>query len=174
MFKLFSIITIGHLLILAPLWSACSDAYHRGDIEWIKNSLFRQLQFFLLIIFGTIVLTFIAKYIIAFWIGKDFIVDNNLIYAMAIFVVVSTWNNIFGFILGGLNYIRLGAYYTVLTAILNIPISYYYAKILDFGVSGIVIGTVTSILISALFSPIQVYYFIFSKKRTNFLDGILK
>lgn len=173
-FKLFSIITIGHSLILAPLWSSCSDSYHRGDIEWIKNSLFRQLQFFILIILGTIVLSFIAKYIITFWIGKNFIVDDSLIYAMAIFVIVSTWNNIFGFILGGLNYIRLGAYYTVLTAVLNIPISYYYAKILDFGVSGIVIGTVTSILISALFSPIQVYYFIFSKKRTNFLDGILK
>lgn len=173
-FKLFSIITIGHSLILAPLWSACSDAYHRGDIEWIKNSLSRQLQFFILIISGTIVLTFIAKYIIVFWIGKDFIIDDSLIYAMAVFVIVSTWNNIFGFILGGLNYIRLGAYSTVLTAILNIPISYYYAKILDFGVSGIVMGTAISILISALCSPIQVYYFIFSKKRTNFLDRILK
>ena len=32
-FKLFSIITIAHGILMAPLWSAYSDAYHRNDIE---------------------------------------------------------------------------------------------------------------------------------------------
>ena len=173
-FNLFSVITIVHGILMAPLWSAYSDAYHRGDMEWIKKTIKNQLRVYLLIILGTILLIFLAKPIITFWIGKDFLVDNMLIIAMALFILVSTWNNIFGFILGGFGYVRLGAYYTSITAILNIPVSYYFAITLDFGISGIIYGTIFSIFISSTISPIQVYYFVYSNNKNKLYSRILK
>ena len=162
-FKLFSIITIGHSLILAPLWSACSDAYHRGDIEWIKNSLFRQLQFFILIILGTIVLTFIAKYIIVFWIGKDFIIDDSLIYAMAVFVIVSTWNNIFAYIINSTNNLNVQITTSLIAMFINIPLSIILVKYYNFGVEGVVYGTIYSLLFFALFGSIQTFKLILNR-----------
>lgn len=173
-FKLFSIITIGHSLVLAPLWSAYSDAYHRNDMEWIKKTIRNQLKIYLLIIIATILLSILMKPVISIWIGKDFIVDSSLVTAMTIFILVSTWNNITGYLLGGLGYVRLGSYYTAFTALLNIPISYFYAINLDFGVSGIIMGTITSIFISAIISPIQVYYFIFYKNQRELITRILR
>jgi len=38
-FKLFSIITMAYALIAGPLWSAYTDAYHRGDLVWIRVTL---------------------------------------------------------------------------------------------------------------------------------------
>ena len=38
-FKLFSVITFAHALVSGPLWSAYTDAYHRGDFVWIEVSL---------------------------------------------------------------------------------------------------------------------------------------
>lgn len=173
-FKLFSVITIAHGILMAPLWSAYSDAYHRNDMEWIKETIKNQLKIYLLIIVATTLLIFLANPIISLWIGKDFFVDNMLIIAMALFILVSTWNNIFGYILGGLGYVRLGAYYTLITAILNIPISYYFAITLDFGISGIMYGTVFSIFISSIISPIQVYYFVYLNNKNKLYSRILK
>ena len=48
-FKLFSVITIVHGILMAPLWSAYSDAYHRNDMEWIKKTIKNQLKIYLLI-----------------------------------------------------------------------------------------------------------------------------
>lgn len=173
-FKLFSVITIVHGMLMAPLWSAYSDAYHRGDIEWIKKTIKNQLKIYLLILVATTLLIFLANPIINLWIGKDFFVDKMLIIAMALFILVSTWNNIFGSVLGGLGYVRLGAYYTSITAILNIPISYYFAITLEFGISGIMYGTVFSIFISSIISPIQVYYFVYLNNKNKLYSRILK
>ena len=150
-------------MILAPLWSACSDAYHRGDIEWIRNSLFRQLQFFILIVLGTIVLTFMAKYIIAFWIGKDLMVDNNLIYAMAIFVIVSTWNNIFAYIINATNELKIQIITSLVAMFINIPLSILLVKYYNFGVDGIVYGTICSLLFFALYGSLQTFKLIYNR-----------
>lgn len=167
-FKLFSVITIVHSILMTPLWSAYSDAYHRGDIEWIKNSLFRQLQFFILIILGTIVLTFIAKYIITLWIGKNFIVDDNLIYAMAIFVIVSTWNNIFAYIINATNELNIQIITSLIAMFTNIPLSFILVKYYNLGVEGIIYGTICSLLLFAVLGSMQTFRLISDKvKKCN-------
>ncbi len=173
-FKLFSIVTLIHGLITAPLWSSYTDAYHRGDNVWIKGMLHKQLALFLLVILVVGILIPTAKPIIAIWIGHDLEVSTPLVYTMGIFVLVSTWNNVFGYILGGINKIRLGAFYTVLTAVLNIPFSYFFAIKLQFGIAGIMLGTIASICISAIISPLQVYYFIYTGQNNKFLSSVLK
>lgn len=173
-FKLFSIITLIHGLITAPLWSAYSDAYHRGDKAWIKGMLRKQLALFFLVILAVAIMITIAKPIIAIWIGQDLEVLMPLVVTTGIFVLVSTWNNIFGYILGGISKIRLGSYYTVLTAALNIPFSYFFAITLQFGIAGIMMGTIASICISAIVSPLQVYYFIYTGQGNKFLSSLLK
>jgi len=122
--------------------------------------LFRQLQFFILIILGTIVLTFTAKYIIAFWMGKDFIVDDNLIYAMAIFVIVSTWNNIFAYIINATNKLNIQIITSLIAMFTNIPLSVFLVKYFNYGVEGIVFGTICSLLFFALFGSIQTFQLI--------------
>ncbi len=173
-FKLFSIITIAHSILMTPLWSAYGDAYHREDFEWIQRTLKSQLKIFILFIVATITLIIVAKPMILLWIGDGVEVDIMLVLSMALFVLISIWNNIFGYLLGGISFIRLGSYYTLITAFVNIPLSYFYAVVLDYGLSGIMYGTISSILISALISPIQVYYFIFTDSRNELFTRILK
>ena len=43
-FKLFSLISLVHTLISAPLWSAYTEAYQRRDMAWIKNMLKQTTQ----------------------------------------------------------------------------------------------------------------------------------
>jgi len=173
-FKLFGIITLGYGLISAPLWSAYTDAYHRGDIEWIKRVLQKQMMIFGVVVVAAIILIFVSKNIIGIWIGSGFQISMPIIIGMGLFVVISVWNNVFGFVLGGINKIRLGSLYTVVTAILNIPLSYYFAIMLEYGLVGIIMGTIASISISAVVSSLQVYYFIYTDRSNNFLSRCLR
>lgn len=173
-FKLFSVITFAHTLLTAPLWSAYTDAYHRSDIVWIKHMLHKQMAVYCGVVLAVIVMGLLARPIIAFWIGHELEVSLPMVISMGLLVLFSTWNNIYGLILGGIGKIRLGSIYTVFTALLNIPLSYFMAVKLGFGVVGIVLGTLASISISTIISPLQVYFFVYSKSKSSLLAGILR
>jgi len=173
-FKLFSVITFAHGMISAPLWSAYTDAFHRNDFVWIKYMLNKQILVFAGVVLAVASMTFLAEYLIKLWIGRDIQVPIQLVTTIGLFVLISTWNNIFGTVLGGIGKIRLGSIYTVFTALLNIPLSYYFAVVLKLGVAGVVLGSVASISISSVLSPIQVYFFIYSRPRQSVLHSILK
>ena len=173
-FKLFGIITLVYSLISAPLWSSYTDAYHREDFSWVKRILTKQLQIFGVIFLCVVIMIPLAKPTILLWIGNDLQIPISLIISMGGFVLLSTWNNIFGSILGGINKIRLGSFYTIVTAAVNIPLCYLFAIKLNFGIAGIILGTIASIGISAIISPLQVYYFIYTKQNNKFLSGLLR
>ena len=156
-FKLFSVITIAHSLLMAPLWSAYSDAYHREDFGWIKRTIKNQLKIYLLIVLATIGLIFLAKPVISIWIGKDFVIDNMLITVMGLFVLVSTWNNIYAYFLNATNKLDTQIKTSIIAIFVNIPLSIVLVKYLDFGVYGIVIGTILSLLLFAVFGSLQTY-----------------
>lgn len=173
-FKLFSVITFAHGLVSAPLWSAYTDAYHREDFVWIQKMLRKQMAILAGIAPAIVLLGMVSKPIIALWVGQELEVSSPLVIAMGLLVFVSIWNNVFGSILGGIGKIRLGSIYTIFTALLNIPLSYFMAVKLGLGIPGIVLGTITSISISAILSPLQVYFFIYLRPHNSALYGILR
>lgn len=156
-FKLFSVITIIHGILMAPLWSAYSDAYHRGDIEWIKKAIKNQLKIYLLIIIGAILLIFLAKPIIALWIGQKIFIDIMLIIAMALFILVSTWNNIFAYFINATDNLNVQINTSIIAMIINIPLSIIFVKFFEMDVYGIVFATCISLSFFAIFGSIQTF-----------------
>lgn len=157
-FKLFSIITIIHSIISIPLWSSYTDAYHRGDIAWIKSILKKQIMIFVLIVFAVIFLIFIAKPVIAIWIGEGIEVSMPLVLSMGAFVLVCTWNNIFANIVNGIGAIKQQLITSIIAMIINIPLSIILVKNFNFGINGIVISTCISLFLFSIIGPIQVYF----------------
>jgi len=170
-YKLFSIITIGHSIIMAPLWSAFTQAYVKKDNKWIQSVLKKLNMLMIPVLIAVLFLIYFSRDIVDFWVGPEVKFDFLLALLMGIYIVISIWNNNFSYILGGISKVRLGTVYTVFTSAINIPISIYFAR--KMGVSGVILGTICSIGISAILSPIQVWYFIFTKKRTLLLDRLL-
>jgi O-antigen/teichoic acid export membrane protein len=159
-FKLFSSITFAHGMVSMPLWSAYTDAFHRNDFGWIKNMLRKQLKIFGCVIVAACLLTWLAEPIISVWIGPNLVVSSHLILAMAIFVVISCWNNIYAMFVNGIGQIKLQLYTAIVAMFINIPLSIYFAKHTELGLSGIVAGTICSLLLAAIALPLQVYYLI--------------
>jgi O-antigen/teichoic acid export membrane protein len=155
-FKLFSVITVLHGLATAPLWSSYTDAYHRNDFHWISTTIRAQLKLFMLIVLATAILGITAPYIIQLWVGEEIIVPNMLIFSMFLFIIVSTWSNVFAYALNGIGEIKIQVITASIAMLINIPLSIILVKIFGFGVHGVLLATCLSLSIFAVAGPVKV------------------
>ena len=165
-FKYMSLISIGFSIIMTPLWAAYTDAYIRDDIEWIKKITQKLLLIWGIILVGIIGLIVISKPFYHYWIGDEVTIPLSLSIGMGVFVLISTWNNIFVYFINAVGKIRLQLYFSTFAALINIPASIFFSKNLQLGISGVILGTCLSLLIGAIFLPIQ-YSKIINKRAKN-------
>ena len=118
--------------------------------------LHKQLIIFIGVILSVVVMGLLAKPVIRMWIGREVNVSYPLIVTIGIFVLVSTWNNIYAMFVNGIGDIKIQLYTAVVAMFLNIPLSIIFVKYLGFGLSGVVLGTIVSLSLAAVALPIQV------------------
>ena len=118
--------------------------------------LHKQLIIFIGVILSVVVMGLLAKPVIRMWIGREVNVSYPLIVTIGIFVLVSTWNNIYAMFVNGIGDIKIQLYTAVVAMFLNIPLSIIFVKYLGFGLSGVVLGTIFSLSVAAVALPIQV------------------
>jgi len=155
-FKIFSVVTLAHSLISTPLWSAYTDAYHRADYSWIKKMLSKQIFIYIAVIFSTLIIAFLMSSIVKIWIGSEIKISISLIFSMAMFVLISSWNNIFAMLVNGIGRVKPQLFTSIIAMILNIPLAFLFTKYFEFGVSGVVFATCISLLFAAVVLPSQV------------------
>lgn len=166
-FKLFSVITLVNGMVTANLWSAYTEAYVKKDYAWIEKAL-KKLNFgMILVIAATLILALLANSIMALWFRKEFLLPSSLIILMGIYVVVSVWSQIYSYFLNGIGKINIQVYLSVSAAVINIPISVYFAKHLGIGSAGVILGTIVSLSLFAIAGPIQTYWHLSDIKRIN-------
>ena len=156
-FKLFGVITLIFGLINAPLWSSYTDAYHRGDFMWIRAVLRKQMLIFGLIILAVICLALIAKQVIGIWIGTYLAVSMPLVASVGLFILISTWNNIYAYFLNGIGRIKLQLYSAVIAMFVNIPLAILFTRYFGLGVEGVILSTCVSLSLFAVVGPLEVY-----------------
>ena len=154
-YKLFNVLIVLTIIVQDPFWPLYSDAYIKKDFEWIKHTLIRLNKLFIPFVFLVGILVFFAKQIIIIWIPKDLSISNKLLLFMGLFVIVRTYGIIYMNFLNGIGKIRLQLKLYVIGAVINIPLSIYFAKYLNFGSSGVILGTIVSIISMSIFLPIQ-------------------
>ena len=156
--KLFSLIIIGHGIILAPLWSAYTEAYTRGDGDWLVRN--RKIMYLLMlpIVAGAGILFLVYPYIIRIWIGEDLGISRSLVALFSVYTVIYTWSNLHMHLLNGLGRVRYQLPVWVFQGAINIPLSIYFVRVHNMGVNGVMLGTTLSLVIFAIMAPIELNY----------------
>jgi O-antigen/teichoic acid export membrane protein len=139
------------------LWTLYTDAYQNKDFKWIKKTLIRLNKLFLIFVLVVVVFAFISKPIIKLWIQRDLLISDNLIIFMSIYVLVRVYGLIYMNFLNAIGKIKLQMKLYILGALLNIPLSIYFVKYLNLGNSGVILGTVFSIICLTIILPFQTF-----------------
>jgi O-antigen/teichoic acid export membrane protein len=154
-YKYFSIIIMGYGILIAPFWSSFTEAFAQKDFAWIKTSVTRIQRIWMLIPLVLTAMVFLADWFYGLWLGERVFVPFSLTISMALFALLITFNQVYVSFINGIGKIRLQLYLSVFTMILNIPLSIFFAKGLDWGPTGIILGTNFCLLYSAVLWPIQ-------------------
>lgn len=155
--RLFNTVVTAHTILITPLWSAYTEAYEKCDMFWIKSTFKKLNLLILVVVMGVVTITASFNFIIAIWIGKGITFPEYLVLVIAIYTIISVWNNTYAYFLNGTGYLKISLIISIVASIINIPISIFFAKYLGLGTVGVVLGTTLCLLPGAVFQPIQTY-----------------
>lgn len=157
LYKLFSIFTLLHGILLAPLWPAFTDAYGRGDHAWIARSIKIQIKIFAVMSLGMLILAYIGPYVVRMWVGDVVNQELSTYFLFATFTALVVWSNIFAYVANATSQLGTQLISAILAAIINIPLSILLVSKFDMGLAGVVVATIVSLLFYAVIGPIHTY-----------------
>lgn len=109
----------------------------------------------LAVVMGVVFLLGISKYFYLMWVGDKVYVPFLLSVFMGLYTIIITWTMIFVYFVNGIGKIKIQMYCGIIGMIINIPISIFFAKNLNMGSAGVILGTCFSIILASIFVPIQ-------------------
>jgi len=164
-YKYFYMVPLIFNVVLAPYWSAFTDAFVKKEYEWIKSTVNKLVIIWALLSLLTIVMIVISNTVYKIWIDKDVEVPILLSILTGLFVIIANWNNIFGYFLNGVGKVRLQLYSAIFTALINIPLSIFLAKNMNMGITGVMAATNICLVIAFIWAPIQYHKIITNKAK---------
>lgn len=151
-YKFFNLLVIAYTIILAPMWNAYTDAYVKGDMQWIKATFNKALKFWVLSICGGLGMLLICNLFYKLWIGNMVNVPLSVSASTLIYVCFFNLNNCATYLINGLNKIFVQIIISLaVTTLYIITVPAFGRKL---GVEGIVLSMAASY---AVMSVVHLY-----------------
>lgn len=164
-FRYFSLISIMFGIIITPFWSSTTEAYAKGDIEWIKNAVHKYKKIWIgCVIVGLIMLS-CSNYVYDLWIGIERVkIHWRISLWCLINVVTVAYSSIFIQPLNGIGAIKIQIFTTFLSPIFFLSLSYYFIVHLSLGVYSVLMATFIANFWGIIVAPLQ-YKKVFLQKK---------
>lgn len=154
-YKYFSIITMLFTIILTPYWTAFTEAYYKKEYTWIQATINTLIKYWALSVIILIVMVICANFLIRFWVGNSVVVSLKLSISICFYIIVLNWNAIFANFLNGVGKIRIQIIYAIIMGIINIPLSIFLVRYLNWGIYAMPASNFFCLLLGAIISYIQ-------------------
>jgi len=132
----FSIPLMLFTIIITPIWSATTDAYTKGDYDWIHRMERQMKRIVLYMIAILIIMVIVSPIVYRIWLGEKIAVNIELSIGMAIYMSIIIFSLCYSTILFGIGKLRLLTIITLFEAMVFVPLAYSLSK--HFGIIGIV------------------------------------
>lgn len=150
-YKLMNITMMAYTIITAPLWPAYTDAYARGDYEWMKSMRNKMNKVLLLSILGCLLLVVFSVPFYKVWIGDKAQIPFQMTFSVALYVIAYCWMNLNGTLIVGMGKVKLDTIIAVVGMVIHIPLSLFLSKFIG------VYGVLTSQIAINFFYAIILY-----------------
>lgn len=163
-FRYFNLFYIVYMTLLSPLWSLSTDAYLRGDLDWIIKTLKRYIFLWIFVILGLIVGFLIRDIAFKIWLN-NVSVSPKIAFYVALYMGILSWNTTFLYVVTGAGKIHVQFVLAIVTIVLFFPLTHFLVKIMHLGIDGIFIGNTIILLMSSICIPLQTYFLLKTNKK---------
>lgn len=164
-YKYFSIISFISTILCAPLWSAFTDAFVKNDFTWIRNIINKMIKVWVGIAFLSFFMLIISDWFYFQWMKMNLNIPFSLSLVLNLFMLVVAWNGIFIAFVNGVGKIRLQVYLSIIPVFFTIPLSYFFVKIMGWGITGVASIMLLFNLIISVITTFQVFLIINKKDK---------
>jgi O-antigen/teichoic acid export membrane protein len=165
-FKYFGVLEMIMVIFVSPFWSASTEAFLKGEISWIKNSVKQYNLLNLALVGMSIVMLLLASRVYDLWLGKGTVhIDFQLSLWGFLFFNVTIFSNIYVAFLNGISALRLQFFSSLISPFVYIISCLVLIKHFHIGVHAVFIAAIIANFNGFLLAPIQYYQIIEKNKR---------
>ncbi len=159
-YKVFYMLVQVHGIIIMPMWSAYTEAAAKKNIIWIKKTINYINGITVIFCVGAIIGIFLYEPMAAIWLQRRLNYSKLLIVLVATYMIVQMISNNYASFLCGVGHIKVSTIIAIIGALLNIPLSIFFARYCGMRLSGIIMGSLIVMMISVITLPIVSYRWI--------------
>ncbi len=165
-YKYFGVLNMAFMIFITPFWSASTEAFLNGDIQWIRNSIkqYNILNIFF-ILAGVVMLVF-SGYVYTLWLGEGTV---NINFALSlwgfIYFSIMMLESKYVSFLNGISALRLQFWSSIFSPFLFIGLVYLFIKHFNMGVYSLFIASIIANFYGFIISPIQYYMIVVKNKK---------
>jgi len=153
-YRLLSISMMAYTIITSPLWPAYTDAYTRGDYDWMKHTRNRMMKVLFASILICAIMVATSGFLYKVWIGNEVDVPIQMTLLVALYVSIYCWQNLNGTIIVAMSKVKLNVIILTIGMLAHLPLSFTLSKWI--GCYGVIVSMTSITFIYALFYQIQV------------------
>lgn len=127
-YRYFSLVLVAFTVICMPFWSATTDAYEKGDKQWLFRVNKRMNMMMGLIALLLLVMVVFSPFLYQLWIGDKCHVPYQMNVMMAIYIYLLIMSMRYSFFLNGVGALRLQLYMTVMV-VFFIPLAWFVSSL---------------------------------------------
>lgn len=163
-YKYMNMLVMFFNIMITPMWSATTEAFAKGEIQWIKNVNKKLTKIaFLFSVFG-LLMVLLSNFVYKIWLHSNEIdIGFSTTVLLYVYAVAMMFYGVYGYIINGIGKLTIQIIFTSVSAILYVPCAVFMGKLL--GLNGILIVYVMVTIINVVWSKIQL---------TRILNGTAK
>jgi O-antigen/teichoic acid export membrane protein len=164
-YKYFGVLNMIFMIFLTPFWSASTEAFHKNDIQWIKNGIKKYSQLNILMILAGIIMLIFSEQVYRLWIGEGKVqIGFWLSFFGFLFFNTSIFGGKYVSFLNGISALRVQFIACILSPFLYIAAALILIRYFHLGVYALFIASILSNFNTFLLAPLQ-YHQIINKGR---------
>lgn len=153
-YKYFSILMMGMIIVLNPLWVAFTDAYTKLDRQWMTNALGKMEKLIPAVAATLLVMTVFSGVFFRLWIGDSVMIPLQTTVLIAMYTMAQVTANIYMYLINGIGKVRLQTIIYASFALVAVPVMDLSCK--RFGLAGVLFLPTLVYLAQAILGGIQV------------------
>ena len=122
-YRYMSLVMVAFTIFCAPFWNATTDAYERGDMEWIRKANNKMRNFTWATIVVLLLMVVLSPWVYAIWIKGKCEVPYMMTVLMALYVFLLVQSMRYSCFLNGVGALKLQLYMTSIVLIF-IPLAW--------------------------------------------------
>jgi len=158
-YKYFSITLMIFTIVIAPFWSAFTEAWVKKDIEWIRKTVRILLLIWFVMFALNILMLIFGNAFFRLWLGKKVFAGMYMTWSLkitlCIYFLTYTFGGVYNMFINGLGKLTLQLYLSFFGALMFIPVSLVLIRYFHMGMEAIVIAMIVSNFYGPFVAPVQ-------------------